>query len=175
MTLTELFADSSMRAKAMAKEVGASLTDGHLQAAELLAFAKLQDAVPKATCIEGLEFATRERPDLVDGHMLDFLVESLKDDAPRVKWESARVIGNVAARFSDDLGPAIEGLMRNAMHTGTVVRWSSAFALGEILIADAGRTPSLLRDIEELSEGEENSGVQKKYLAAIEKIGERRP
>lgn len=52
---------------------------------------------------------------------------------PRVKWESAKVIGNIAKCFPDRLEQAIDNLLLNAANTGTVVRWATAYAVAEIL------------------------------------------
>jgi len=170
MNLSELFEDSSLKAKARAGEIGAALAHGSLAPDELLNFARRHSGAIKATCIEALESATRKAPELVDPALFDFLSDSLDDDEPRVKWESARVIGNVARQFPDRLDGPVEGLLRNATHEGTVVRWASAIALGEILLLDAGLRDELLPRIRRLCDEEEDSGVKKKYVSALGRV-----
>lgn len=167
MNLRQLFEDSSLRAKARAVEIGAALVQGRLAPEELLDFAGEQSGAIKATCLEGLELATRKMPDLGGPSLFDFLCDSLDAEEPRVKWESARVIGNVARWFPDRVHTSVKGLLRNATHKGTVVRWASAFALGEILLLDAGLRDELFPKIQRLCDQEENSGVKKNYVRAL--------
>ena len=87
----------------------------------------------KATCIESLEFASRKMSGIINEKCFQFVVKNLVEKAPRIKWESAKVIGNTVHLFKNQLEDAIENLLKNANHEGTVVRWSSAFALGEII------------------------------------------
>src|SRR5688572_24953113 len=127
-----------------------------------------KDAV-KATCIEGLEFATRQDPSFATKEVFQFVTEALKDKAPRVKWESAKVIGNSASLFVNDLDKAIANLLANTTHEGTVVRWSAAFALGEILKLKSKYSKKLLPAIENIIAKEEQNSIRKIYLDAIKK------
>ena len=107
---------------------------------------------------------------MADETVLEFVVSTLKDDEPRVKWESAKVIGNIAKLFPDNLSNAIRNLLKNTNSDGTVVRWATALALGEILKLKTEHNKTLLKKIEKLSENEENNGVKNKYLNALKKI-----
>ena len=44
---------------------------------------------------------------------LPFVPKSLADNAPRIKWESAKVMGNIAALFLSKLIGAIKELLIN--------------------------------------------------------------
>ena len=90
--------------------------------------------------------------------------------APRVKWESARVIGNIAHLFPAELNKAISNLLTNSEYNGTVVRWASAYALGEILKLKTKHNKDLLPAIESICKREEDNGVKKKYFEAIKKM-----
>jgi HEAT repeat protein len=98
-----------------------------------------------------------------------FVTQALIAKAPRVKWESARVIGNTAHLFPDKLDEAIKNLLVNSKHEGTVVRWSAAFALGEILKLKTKHNASLLSAIEAICNSDEKSSIKKIYLDAMKK------
>ncbi len=170
MNLATLFKDKAIKAKAKVARVGDWVLSGALTLHELLAFSETQDASDKATCIEALEYATRKKPDIADESLLDFMTATLQHDEPRIKWESARVIGNIAKLFPAGLSKAIECLLTNATHPGTVVRWASAFALAEILKLKTADNKKLLPAIESLSLKETDGGVQKKYQDALKKV-----
>ncbi len=170
MNLTELFDDKSIKAKAKVAHIGDWVLSNELPVDELLAFAETQNASSKATCIEAIEYATKKRPEIADEGVLTFVVNSLKNDEPRVKWESAKVVGNVAKLFPDQLDAAIENLFANSENMGTVVRWATAYALAEILKLEKAYNPTLLPRIKKLSEHEKDNGVKKKYLDALKKV-----
>lgn len=135
-----------------------------------MAFAEQQKDPAKAACIEALEYATKENPTIADESVLDFVNKNLSAKAPRIKWESAKVIGNVAHLFPTQVLDTIDNLLVNATYDGTVVRWSAAFALGEILKLKTNANLDLLPKLIALSESEEKNSIKKIYLAAIKKV-----
>ena len=66
MNLQELFEDKSIKVKAKAAQIGDCLLNGELHMNELLIFAEKQKAANKATCIEGLEYATKKNIQITD-------------------------------------------------------------------------------------------------------------
>lgn len=170
MTLTELFLDKSLKAKAKTAKIGDWILNGELPFDELLAFAETQNPVNKATCIEALEYATKKKPGLADESLLHFAARTLQEEEPRIKWESAKVIANIAKEFPAQLTTAITHLLSNAEHTGTVVRWATASALGEILKLKTAYNEKLLPEVEKLCEKEADNGVKAKYLDALKKL-----
>lgn len=169
MNLETVFADKAIKAKAKVATIGGWLLDASLPLEELIAFAAQQKPVDKATCIEALEYATKKNPQVADENLLDYVTGTLKNDEPRIKWESAKVIGNVAKLFPDKMEKAIKNLLPNAENNGTVVRWATAYALAEILKLKTDNK-NLLPKIEALCEQEEDNGVKKKYLDALKKV-----
>jgi hypothetical protein len=125
----------------------------------------------KATCIEALEFATGKNPGIATKECFGFVSAALKAKAPRVKWESARVIGNTAHLYTDLLDTAIVNLMDNAADPGTVVRWSAATALGRIIKLKTKHNSELIPAIEAIMEHEENNSIRKIYFEALKKTG----
>jgi hypothetical protein len=116
------------------------------------------------------EFATKKDPSIASEKTWLFVTQSLTEKAPRVKWESAKVIGNIAHRFPSKLDTAINHLLVNTENDGTVVRWSAAFALSEILKLNTKMNKTLLPAIEAICKREEQNSIKKIYLAAIKKI-----
>lgn len=145
------------------------ILDQSLPIDELFTFAEKQKDPAKATCIEAIEFATRQNPRLADENLLDFVTQSLTCKAARVQWESAKVIGNVAHLFPSKLELPIANLLANTKSDGTVVRWSAAFALGEILKLKTRHNADLSVAIRRICESEEKNSIQKIYRDAIKK------
>jgi hypothetical protein len=137
---------------------------------DLIDFAMASKAHAKATCIEAIDYATSENPGLASLDCLTFVTQNLSDISPRVKWESARVIGNIAYLYPTYLGEAIRKLLVNSKHEGTVVRWSAAFALGEIIKLNTKHNATLVPAIETTIEGEAKNSIKRTYLRALKKI-----
>lgn len=142
---------------------------GSLPTDELIAFAEKAKDPEKATCIEAIEFATRQNSKIADETVFAFVTKTLTENAPRVKWESAKVVGNIAHLFPTKLKKALTNLLTNSEYDGTVVRWAAAFALGEILKLKTKHNKDLLPAIEAICDREQDNGVKKKYLDAIKK------
>lgn len=169
MNLPAILSDKTLKAKAKVEAISDLLLSKKLSLPDLIKTAKAEKDKAKGDCIEALEFATRQNPALATAACLTFVTDTLAEEAPRVKWESAKVIGNIAAQFPDKLGPAIAALLKNAEHTGTVVRWSAAFALGEIVKLRTKKNKELIPAIESILRHEEGNAIRKMYQAALKK------
>ncbi len=169
MTIEELLSNKSVKAKEKTETLSKWLLSKKITTDELLSVAHSAKDPSKATCIEALEFATKQKPGLADDHCFQFVTEALKSKAPRIKWESAKVIGNTAHLFSKNLDDVIANLVVNSRHDGTVVRWSSAFALGEILKLETKHNKKLLSEVQVICDWEEKNGIRKIYLEAIKR------
>ena len=170
MTIEQVFQDKTLKAKAKVSIIGDWLTNKELPIEELLVYAEKQKGTDKATCIEAVEYATKKNSTIADENLLEYVTKALKDEEPRVKWESAKVIGNVAKLFPNQLDKAIKNLLPNAENSGTVVRWATAYALAEILKLKTDNNIKLLPKIEQFCDKEEDNGVKKKYIDAINKV-----
>ena len=169
MTIDELLNDKTKKVKEKTETISKWLLDGSMSADELIAFAEKSKDSEKATCIEAIEYATRQNPAIAAESVFSYVTKTLTENAPRVKWESAKVIGNIAHKFPSKLNKPIGNLLINSEHSGTVVRWASAFALGEILKLKTKHNKDLLPTIEAICKREQENGVKKKYLDAIKK------
>jgi HEAT repeat protein len=166
--LSELLSDKTIKAKEKVESLALALLERRVGMDELVTAANgAKDAV-KATCIEALESATKQQPGIADEASLEFVIRSLTDKAPRVKWESAKVIANVAHRFPHLPETAVVNLLINAEHEGTVVRWSAATALGEI-VQLPGYTEMLKPALETIASREEKNSIRKVLLDALKK------
>ena len=166
MHIEELINDKSIKPKEKTELISQQLLDNTLLVNDLLDFATGKKDAIKATCIEAIEFASKQKPAIANDRVFYFVIASLADKAPRVKWESAKVIGNIAHLFPSQLESAIAGLLINSEHEGTVVRWSAAFALGEILKLKTLHNIELLPAVDAICDREEKNSIRKIYQAA---------
>ena len=169
MTIKEIIEDSSLKAKGKSQSIGKQILEGKIVVRELVDFAKAAKPPVKGICMEAIEFATKQNPEVVDAETFQFLSKSLQDEAPAIKRECARAIGNTAHLFPGKLAEAIKNLLQNSEHEGTVVRWSAAFALGEILKLKTKHNKELLPAVESIVRREEENSIRKIYAAALKK------
>jgi len=170
MNIEELLKDKLKKPKEKTSIISEWLINGELSVDELLAYAENAKDSAKATCIEAIEYTTIKNANIANEDVLSFVTQNLKAKAPRVKWESAKVIANTIHLFPNDLDEIIENLLENTNHTGTVVRWSAATALGEILKLETRQNTTLLPIIKEIIEKEEKNSIKKIYLKAVKMI-----
>lgn len=170
MNLEELFKDKDTKPKEKTERISAWILDNSLSIDELIGFAEKGKDPVKATCIEAMEFASKNNSSIIDGAAFDFVTENLLAKAPRIKWESAKVIGNVASMFSSKLEKPIANLLLNTTHDGTVVRWSAAYALGEIIKLNSKYNLILIPKVEQIIEKEEKNSIKKIYQTALKKV-----
>ncbi|MFN2440645.1 MAG: HEAT repeat domain-containing protein [Chitinophagaceae bacterium] len=145
------------------------LLDKKITIDELVEKAKSQNDVIKATLIEAMEYASKTNPEIINDKAFVFAVQSLKEDAPRVKWEAARVISNTAHLFPRQLSKAVVNLLDNTEHSGTVVRWSAATALSKIILLSTLLNKELIPTAEAIIQREEDNGVKKIYQQVLKK------
>ncbi len=170
MDIRTILTDKNLKAKPKVEAISKMLLDKTVSVSELIKVAKDSKEKEKGTCIESLEFATRTKPDIASSAVLAFVTETLTDEAPRVKWESAKVIGNIAHLFPTKLDNAISNLLANSEYSGTVVRWAAAFALGEIVKLKTKRNKDLVPAIEAIMKRDENNAIKKIYQKALKKV-----
>lgn len=168
MDLRATLADQRLKAKEKVKAIAVMLLEGSLAVGDLIRVAKGSDGKGKGTCIEAIEFATGAKPHVGSASCLDFVTESLLDDAPRVKWESAKVVANIAHLHPRRLDDTVRNLLANREHPGTVVRWSVVRAMGEIANLRTGHDRVLIPALESiLSRDNENAAIVKVCRRAL--------
>jgi len=168
--LADLFNNKTLKPKQRTEKLADMITNGAISIAAVIAFAdNVKDPV-KATCMESLEFATKANPTVMNDAALDWVIAQLSAKAPRIKWEAAKVIGNTIEEHPKQIASAVKKLFDNTEHEGTVVRWSAAFALGEILKMKTGINKTLVPAIEAVIAAEEKNSIKKIYQAALKKV-----
>ena len=172
MDIKSILIDKQLKAKAKTEVIGQLLLENKLMIDELIAVAKTSKDAHKATCIEAIEFATKQQPQITSLACLQFVTTTMTEKASRVKWESAKVIGNIAHLYPTKLNDAINNLLVNTEFSGTVVRWSAAFALGEIIKLKTKLNKDLVPTIEAICNREEQNSIKKIYIAALKKATE---
>lgn len=158
------------KASKLSKELVARLAKAVLNNPKVLSSFKedLKNAKPteRGACMEILEYASKENPAIAKPY-IETVTEYLSDKAPKVKWESARILGNVAQRYPEDVAKSADRLLSNTKDNGTVVRWSAAYALSEIAKHNRRVRPELLVHIDTILKNEENGGVKNVYFKAL--------
>lgn len=169
MKLLKRLRSSEMKAKALSASLAKEIVkDGKLLESLSEEFELLTD-VEKGVVMEALEYATDIDPEVAEP-VLQVVFDCLECEAPKVKWEAARIVGNIARRYPDRAALSTSRLLENAKHKGTVVRWSSAYALGEILRHNSKVRGRLLPEIDKALRREKNSGVKNVYLKALKAV-----
>jgi len=162
-----IFSDKQIKPGERTIQLSRMILTGRISVGQLLHYASGAKDPQKATCIEVFEFVSACQPGLITTACFEFVIVQLKSKAPRVKWESARVIANTARLYPDMLDEAVANLVEIAEHTGTVVRWSAAHALSAILKLNTELNLDLIPRIEEIMEKEEKSNIRKMYEKAL--------
>lgn len=167
MSIEDIFSNNAYKAKDHSKLLSEQLINKQINISDVIAYASIAKDPVKGSCIEAMELATKYDPSLATKTCFDFAIENLQSKAPRIKWESAKVIGNTAMLFEKDLDKAINGLLANTEYSGTVVRWSAAYALGEIVKLNTRRNKELIPSLEAIIQREEKNSIKKIYQQAL--------
>jgi HEAT repeat protein len=168
--LSSILDDKSLKVKSKIGVIGQLLLDAKISVDELIEMARLQKDSNKANLIEAMELASKTSSEIINDKAFEFAIECLAEKAPRVKWESARLIGNTAHLFPKQVTKAIPKLLDNAENEGTVVRWSAAFALSQIIQFYPSLNKELLPAIESLLKREKQNSIRKIYQNALKKV-----
>ncbi len=170
MNIEELLKDNTLKPKEKTQQLADWILSGELPLDELIHLAEKSKDSPKATCIEAIEYATKTRPSIANEMVIDFVFSNLNSKAPRVIWESAKVIGNSIHLHPQQTEKAIKRLLPITEHSGTVVRWSAAYALGEIVKQKTDASASLRSKLEVIMSREEKNSIKKIYQKALKTI-----
>lgn len=170
MNILDEIRNSKKNSKQLLFEISQALIKDHKLLGQIKEGLSAGSKVEKGILMESLEYASKDDPSIAE-NMIDTVVDYLDyEDSPRVKWEGARVIANISQRYPEKAVRAVDKLLENAKDQGTVVRWSAAFALGEIAKYNLKARAGLLPKIEAVLKKEQNSGVKNVYLKALKTI-----
>jgi hypothetical protein len=161
--------NKAIKVKEKVVQLSGLLLNNKVTIDELVDMAKSQKDVIKGTLVEAMEHATKINPEIINREAFQFLIQSLHEGAPRVKWEAARAISNTAHLFPKLLNNAVVNLLDNTEHGGTVVRWSAATALSKIILLNTALNKELIPTAEAIIQREEDNAVNKIYQQALKK------
>ncbi|MBS7632214.1 hypothetical protein KEJ15_01135 [Candidatus Bathyarchaeota archaeon] len=147
---------------ALAKEV----KENRISIEQLIDYFEVGSVSEKGSCVEAIERIARDKPEIVVSH-IDFIIDHINDQAPKIKWETARVIGNLSQKYPNEVAKAVPKLLLDTKDAGTVVRWSAAFALTEIAKNNLKLQKELVPRFKEIAEKEKNNGVKNLYIKAL--------
>lgn len=173
--LSDTLTDKALKTKDRVRLLGQLLLDNTLAVGEVIAAAENETNTNKATLIEAMVFASQTRADLITQGAFAFAVANLTSPAPRVKWESAKVVANTAHLFPQLLKGAMYSLLDQTEHTGTVVRWSAAKALTAILACNTPLKTQLMPALEAIERQERDQAIKKIYREGLRRGAENHP
>jgi hypothetical protein len=97
----------ALKAKEKIIQIGTFILSGKITVNTVIDAAQSQTQKNKATFIAALEYASKSKPEIISDKVFLFSIASLEDDAPRIKWESAKVISNTAHLYQNQLKKAV--------------------------------------------------------------------
>ena len=168
-SIDEILNDKSIRAKEKVSTISQLLLNRKISVQQLIDIAETENDTNKATIIESMEYASKTKADIINDNGFEFAIESLESDAPRIKWESAKVIANTAHLFPKLLQKAVTNLLDNTEHPGTVVRWSAAGALSKIIQCKTRVNKELIPAMEAIEKREKDNAIKKIYQQGLKK------
>lgn len=176
MRIGQIFRDKSLNPIERTEYLSTLVLDHIITIDTLLKYAATAKDADKATCLDALEVITKSHPGAIDEHHFMFVVRGLTSASAHVKWESARVIANTIHLFPSKIKLVVPLLLDNTVPTqGTVVRWSTAFALTEILKLGTAINKELIPAIETVAANEEKGNISKIYTDYLSGLKHKTP
>jgi len=167
MDLDELLNGKHLKPKERTEAIAEAFLNGSMTVSDMTsAVVGAKDPV-KATLMEAFEYATSKKPEIATMELFSFASNHLSAKAPRLKWESAKVVGNIAHLYPDLLDAPIASLLENTKDNGTVVRWSAAYALSAIIRLNGYANDEFRSKLERICEAEEKNSIKKIYVKAL--------
>ncbi len=170
MNEIERILNSTLKPKEKTDKLVEILKNKTITTEDLIHFAMKSKDPTKAGCIEAIEYVTQSFPSIITEKQLIWIIDQLTAKPPRIKWESAKVIANTISLYPQLTSIAVEHLLSNTKHAGTVVRWSAATALSRIAVSESTTRPDMPNLIAALAENEEKSSIKKIYQLALQNI-----
>ena len=174
MVLLELFQDKTLKATQKRKVIIDALVKKELSIEDVKKSCDILKDKELAIILEAIEEITNKGYMEADIKYLLFAQDYILSHHNAIKRESSRIIGNLAVQFPDNLENAINCLIENTRHEGTVVRWGSAYALSRIIVLPQFANTALYETLMSIAEKETESGVKNQYVKALKKAKKQR-
>jgi len=168
--LLELLKDASLTAVEKREAIAREIESGEIGIRQIERASETLGEKGLAILLESMEAVSLRNPGLAEIGWLRFAGRWIDSASGSVKREASRLVGNLAARFPNDLSPAIEKLLENTSDSGTVVRWASAYALARIVVLPEYAGGDLVQTVTAIAEREQNGGVKNQYLKALKRV-----
>lgn len=169
MDVDELMKRKDLKQKEKIEALAEAIISGELAIIDLIEVASIVKEPAKAVYMEAFEYATNKKPMIASRELFIFAQNNLRVKSPRLKWESAKVIGNIAHLYSEFLKSAVASLIENTKDEGTVVRWSAAYALTQIFQLSNYSNDEFRILLQNISESEKKNSIKKIYLKALKR------
>ena len=169
MDITNLLNDKSIKPIVKRTEISEAIRTGAVTIRDIKSLSDKLDDKKLALVFEAMESVTAKNPELADLDWLVFAQEYITSESNSLKREASRIVGNIAFLFPDDLEVVIRKLLENAGNDSTVVRWSSAYALGRIITIPKYAGSELFGVVSDLYEREKDNGIKNQYLSGLKK------
>lgn len=170
MDVFEILNDKSIRKLEARKLIADSISDGSFSLTDFSGRAEQLNDKQTATFLEAIESVTGQKDSRLGVEYLKFVEKYILSDNNSCKREASRIVGNMAHLYPDELGVAIEALLKNTSVSGTVVRWGSAYALARIIVLERYRNSDLVNTVRDIYEAEQENGVRNQYAKALKRI-----
>lgn len=168
--IAELFDDKNIKPKEKVTRLSNYIIDKKVSVTDVLIYTDKKKETIIASCVEAFEIVSRTAPQLITKEVIVFVSKTLSAKAPRLKWESAKVLGNSAANYVNEYKEAIPTLIQLTEYDGTVVRWSAAYAIASIIQHKSKWQADLIKLAEHLAEHEEKGSISKIYKKALKDL-----
>lgn len=170
MEIKDFFKNKSIKGVEKVKLLSNAIANKEISIEDIKDVCKLLKDADIAYCMEAIEALTNTNPEISNIEYLKFATLYTDSKSNSLKRESARVIGNIAMLYPNDLDKSIKLLLNNANDEGTVVRWSAAYALSRIIILPEYANSKLYNQLVEICEKEEKNSIKNIYLKAFKKL-----
>lgn len=170
MDVFKILNDKSIRKLEARKLIADSISDGSFSLTDFSGRAEQLNDKQTATFLEAIESVTGQKDSRLGVEYLKFVEKYILSDNNSCKREASRIVGNMAHLYPDELGVAIEALLKNTSVSGTVVRWGSAYALARIIVLERYRNSDLVNTVRDIYEAEQENGVRNQYAKALKRI-----
>lgn len=172
MDTKSFFSDKSLSAKQKTSELSEIIADRPEILPELIHYASEGKDAEKATILEAFEYVSKKNPEIITAEVFDFVRHQLHSKSSRVKWESGKIIGNSISLYPEMVEEITPTLLENTRDESTVVRWSMAYALAEILKLRLSINETLVPKISETMKMEQKNSILKIYQQALKQVKE---
>lgn len=167
--MLDLLKDKTLKAKEKVTVLSGMIRSKEISVKDLIPATNGLKEADITVVMESLEYVTRDDKQFALQEVFDFAVKHIEAANPSLKRESARVVGNTVSISMRNVDKALSRLLVNTEDPGTVVRWSSAYAIGEIYKLNLHELPHLGNTLQAILQREQKNSIRKIYEDAIKK------